>query len=60
MATSLPADAHTRYEIGSITKQFTAAAIVQLTEAGKIDLDATVATYLPSVRMRRKLRSGNS
>lgn len=49
LATSLPADEHTRYEIGSITKQFTAAAIVQLTEAGKIDLDAKVATYLPSV-----------
>jgi D-alanyl-D-alanine carboxypeptidase len=44
---SSPADEHTRYEIGSITKQFTAAAILQLREAGKIDLDAPVATYLP-------------
>ena len=44
---SSPADEHTRYEIGSITKQFTAAAILQLKEAGKIDLDAPVATYLP-------------
>jgi CubicO group peptidase (beta-lactamase class C family) len=49
LATSLPADAHTRYEIGSITKQFTAAAILQLKETGKIDLNATVATYLPLV-----------
>lgn len=39
--------ATTRYEIGSITKQFTAAAILQLAEAGKIDLDAKVAAYLP-------------
>ncbi len=46
---SLPADADTRYEIGSVTKQFTAAAILQQKEAGKIDLDATVATYLPSI-----------
>ena len=46
VAQSLPADTHTRYEIGSITKQFTAAAILQLKEAGKIDLNATVATYL--------------
>jgi CubicO group peptidase (beta-lactamase class C family) len=47
-ARSLPADEHTRYEIGSITKQFTAAAILQLNEARKIDLDAPVATYIPS------------
>jgi D-alanyl-D-alanine carboxypeptidase len=33
--------------LGSITKQFTAAAILQLQAAGKLSLDATVATYLP-------------
>ena len=55
VAKSLPADAHTRYEIGSITKQFTAAAILQLKEAGKIDLDATVATYLPSISHAREI-----
>jgi CubicO group peptidase (beta-lactamase class C family) len=48
-AKRLPTDADTRYEIGSITKQFTAAAILQLKSAGKIDLDASVATYLPTV-----------
>jgi len=47
VAKSLPADARTRYEIGSITKQFTAAGILQLKEAGKVDLDASLATYLP-------------
>jgi len=55
VAKSLPADAHTRYEIGSITKQFTAAAILQLKEAGKIDVDATVATYLPSISHAREI-----
>jgi D-alanyl-D-alanine carboxypeptidase len=55
VANALPADAHTRYEIGSITKQFTAAAILQLKEAGKIDLDATVATYLPSVAHAKEI-----
>ncbi|HEV2738203.1 MAG TPA: serine hydrolase domain-containing protein, partial [Candidatus Elarobacter sp.] len=55
VAKSLPADAHTRYEIGSITKQFTAAAILQLKEAGKIDLDATVATYLPSISHAKEI-----
>lgn len=35
------------YEIGSVTKQFTAAAVLQLMERGKIDLDADLTTYLP-------------
>jgi D-alanyl-D-alanine carboxypeptidase len=43
----LPAGLGTHYEIGSITKQFTAAAVLQLQAAGKLSLDATVATYLP-------------
>ena len=42
-----PATADTEYEIGSITKQFTAAAIVQLEEAGKLHLDDKLSTYLP-------------
>ena len=37
----------TPYELGSITKQFTAAAVLQLKEAGKLDLDAKLAAYLP-------------
>jgi len=43
----VPTTLSTHYEIGSITKQFTAAAILQLQEAGKLDIDATLATYLP-------------
>src|SRR5919112_1253368 len=35
------------YEIGSVTKQFTAAAVMQLVEQGKIDLDADLTAYLP-------------
>ncbi|WP_426271663.1 serine hydrolase domain-containing protein [Dyella kyungheensis] len=42
-----PATLSTHYEIGSITKQFTAAAILQLQAAGKLDVDAPLATYLP-------------
>lgn len=42
-----PATASTYYEIGSITKQFTVAAILQLQEAGKLDINARLATYLP-------------
>jgi CubicO group peptidase (beta-lactamase class C family) len=36
------------YEIGSITKQFTAAAILQLVEQGKLSLDDDLTKYLPS------------
>ncbi|HEY8949773.1 MAG TPA: serine hydrolase domain-containing protein [Rhizomicrobium sp.] len=37
----------TFFEIGSITKQFTAACILQLQEARKLKLDDPVAKYLP-------------
>ncbi len=46
LADHQPARMDTHYEIGSITKQFTAAAILQLRDAGKLDLDAKVATYV--------------
>src|SRR5438067_1725645 len=43
----VPATADTVYEIGSITKQFTATAIMMLVEEGKIGLDDTIRKYLP-------------
>ena len=36
------------YEIGSVTKQFTAAAVMQLVEQGKLSLDDDVTKHLPS------------
>ncbi len=39
--------AQTPFILGSTSKSFTALAIMQLVEAGKIDLDAPVTTYLP-------------
>lgn len=42
-----PATVDSYYEIGSITKQFTAAAILQLQEAGKLHLDDKLSVYLP-------------
>jgi CubicO group peptidase (beta-lactamase class C family) len=42
-----PADADTVMRIGSLTKQFTAAAIMKLHEQGKIGLDDSIARYLP-------------
>lgn len=37
----------TPFYIGSVTKSFTALAVMQLVEEGKVDLDAPVQTYLP-------------
>lgn len=37
----------TRFRIGSVTKQFTAALILQFVEDGKIALDAPLSRYLP-------------
>jgi CubicO group peptidase (beta-lactamase class C family) len=42
----IPNDAGTTFRIGSITKQFTAAAIMQLVEAGKLSLDDPVTKHL--------------
>jgi CubicO group peptidase (beta-lactamase class C family) len=44
----IPAAANTVYRIGSITKQFTAAAVMQLVEQGKIALDDTIQKFLPA------------
>jgi CubicO group peptidase (beta-lactamase class C family) len=43
----LPAKADSAYRLASITKTMTGAAIVQLAEKGKIDLDAEIQTYVP-------------
>ena len=43
----LTADANTVYRIGSITKQFTAAAVLRLVERGTVKLDDPVTAYLP-------------
>lgn len=37
----------TKFRLGSITKQFTAASILLLEERGKLKIDAPVKTYLP-------------
>ena len=42
------ADGDSLFRIGSITKQFTAAAIMRLVEQGKVGLDDPITKYLPS------------
>ncbi len=44
----------TVFEIGSITKQFTATAVVQLAERGRLRLDDSIAQYLPALAARAR------
>src|SRR6201987_1206896 len=44
-----PAKPEMRYSIGSISKQFTAAAILLLQEQGKLSLDDAVGKYVPDL-----------
>ena len=46
----------TRYRVASNSKMFTAVAIMQLQEQGKLKLDDTVATYLPWLMEHRDNR----
>ena len=47
----------TPFHIGSVTKSFTALAVMQLVEAGKIDLDAPVQNHLPWFKLADKQAS---
>jgi CubicO group peptidase (beta-lactamase class C family) len=42
-----PVDAETIFRIGSVTKQMTAAAVMQQVELGRVELDAPVTEYIP-------------
>ena len=48
---------HTPFIIGSLTKSFTALAVMQLVEDGKVELDAPVQRYLPWFRVADPLAS---
>ncbi|HKU14602.1 MAG TPA: serine hydrolase domain-containing protein [Steroidobacteraceae bacterium] len=56
------ANAHTRvhttpdtiFQIGSITKSFTATLALQLVEQGKLSLDAPIAAYLPQLQLAER------
>src|SRR5437773_323818 len=46
-----PADAHTRFAIGSTTKAMTSAALAMLVDEGKIRWDGRVIDYLPEFQV---------
>jgi CubicO group peptidase (beta-lactamase class C family) len=49
------ADASTRYAIGSVSKQFTSAALLLLQERGKISLDDKVSKFFPGLTRAREV-----
>jgi CubicO group peptidase (beta-lactamase class C family) len=54
LASERRVSAETVFRIGSITKTMTAVSIMQLVEAGLIDLDAPVGEYLRAFRLRQR------
>jgi CubicO group peptidase (beta-lactamase class C family)/tetratricopeptide (TPR) repeat protein len=48
LARRLPATPRTTYRMASVTKSFTAVAVLQLVEQGKLDLDADISTLVPT------------
>jgi len=56
----LPVTASTLFQIGSITKTFTATAIMRLVEQGKLDLTARVRAYLPDFRVQDEQASASA
>ncbi len=50
-------DRTTLFDIGSVTKQFTAAAALKLQSQGKLELDEPVATYLPDLEGKARERA---
>ncbi len=55
----LPVDADTLFQFGSTGKTFTATAVMRLVEAGKVDLAATVRTYIPEFAVADEKTSAN-
>jgi CubicO group peptidase (beta-lactamase class C family) len=47
---SIPNDLDTKFEIGSMTKQFTAMLVLQMVNEGKLRLDGHLSDYLPYYR----------
>jgi CubicO group peptidase (beta-lactamase class C family) len=51
LETRQPVTPETLFQIGSITKVYTATLVMRLVEEGQVDLDTPVAEYLPDLRL---------
>jgi D-alanyl-D-alanine carboxypeptidase len=54
LGAQIPVATDTLFEIGSVSKSFTAFALMQLVEDGKLDLHAPVTNYLPWFEVQSK------
>lgn len=54
VAAAVPATGVTRYRAGSISKVFTAMAVMRLAEAGKLDIDAPLTQALPGFCIKNR------
>src|SRR3979411_2089815 len=52
----IPATAHTVYRVGSVSKLFTDLGIMQMVEAGKVNMDAPVNQYIPDFHPQNPFR----
>ena len=50
----IPADNKTVYRIGSVTKVFTAVMLMQLRDAGKLQLDDPIARFVPEFKIKSR------
>jgi len=50
----IPADPQTVYRVGSVTKVFTALMLMQLRDAGKLQLDDPIEKYLPEFKIKSR------
>jgi CubicO group peptidase (beta-lactamase class C family) len=53
-----PVTPDTQFLVASLSKSFTALAVLQLVEAGRVDLDAPIAAYLPEFTVADRTRAG--
>ncbi len=49
---AIPVEDNTQYNIGSVSKIFTSAAVLLLCEEGKLELDEAVVSYMPEFKMK--------
>ncbi len=55
---AVPVDEHTRFDTASVTKQFTAAAVLLLCRDGKPSLDDPLQSHLPELRLPTPITIG--
>ncbi len=56
----IPVTSETLFPLASVTKLFTATAVMQLAEQGRIDLDAPVSRYLPEMARTETTAAGGA